>query len=76
MTNPPDDPEENLIRPKFGVIKGGGGSNRIERMANGSFMVFWRGEPVYENGRIKRFQEKTIARVFLERCDRAGKIIH
>jgi hypothetical protein len=75
MTNSPDDPEENLIRLKFGVISGGGG-NRIERMASGGFMVFWRGQPVYENGRIKRFQEEDRARVFLERCDTTGKIIH
>jgi hypothetical protein len=75
MTNSPDDPEGNLLRPKFGVISGGGG-NRIELMVRGGFMVFWRGQVVYENGRIKRFLDENIARVFLERCDRVGKIIH
>ena len=75
MTKSSDDPEGNLTRPKFGVISRGGG-NRIERLASGGFMVFWDGEPVYENGRINRFQEEDIARFFLEQCDRVGKIVH
>jgi hypothetical protein len=74
MTNAPDDPEGKLIRPSFGVMDGGG--NRIEPMASGGFMVFWRGKPVYANGRIKKFQAEDVARVFLARCDASGKIIH
>ena len=74
MTRPPDDPEGKLIRPRFGVMDGEG--NRIERMASGGFMVFWRGKPVYANGRIKKFEDEEIARAFLARCDASGKIIH
>jgi hypothetical protein len=74
MTDAPDDPGEKLLRPKFGVMDGAG--NRIERMARGSFMVFWRGKPAYENGRIKTFQAEDAARAFLARCDAAGKILH
>jgi hypothetical protein len=53
-----------------------GEGNRIERMASGGFMVFWRGKPVYANGRIKKFEDEEIARAFLARCDASGKIIH
>ena len=42
----------------------------------GEFMVFWNGQAVYENGRIKKFQTGSEARDFLARCDAAGKIIH
>ena len=74
MARLPDDPEGKLIRPKFGVMDGEG--NRIERMASGGFMVLWRGKPVYANGRIKKFEAEDLARAFLARCDKVGKIIH
>ena len=74
MTNSPEDPDGKLIRPRFGITDGEG--NRVERMASGGFMVFWRGNPVYANGRIKKFEDEQIARAFLARCDASGKIIH
>ena len=74
MTNPPSASEKRAIRPKFEVMEGG--NNHIERMASGGFMVFWHGKPVYEKGRIKRFETGSDALAFLARCDAAGKIIH
>jgi hypothetical protein len=51
-------------------------SNRVDRSANGTFLAFWRGQVVYENGRVKRFETENMAWEFLARCDSAGKIIH
>ena len=50
--------------------------NRVDRSANGTFLAFWRGRVVYENGRVKRFETESEAWEFLSRCDLAGKIIH
>jgi hypothetical protein len=66
--------DKKVLRPNFTVHQGTG--NQIEPMASGGFMVTWRGAVVYENGRIRRFQAEDAARVFLSRCDAAGKIIH
>ena len=50
--------------------------NRVDRSANGGFIAFWRGQVVYENGRVKKFETEHDAREYLTRCDAAGKIIH
>jgi hypothetical protein len=50
--------------------------NRVDRSANGSYLAFWHGRVVFENGRVKRFETKPEAWEFLARCDLAGKIIH
>ena len=72
MAAPEDD--KKVVRANFTVHHGAG--NQIEPMASGGFMVTWRGAPVYENGRIKRFITEEAARAFLARCDAVGKIIH
>ena len=51
-------------------------SNNVDRSANGTFLAFWRGQMVYEKGRVKRFETESEAWEFLSRCDAAGKIIH
>ena len=70
MTDSSDDASP---RSKFTVLEGGG--NQVERMANGNFMVFWQGKPVYQNERVRRFVTADDAFAFLTRCDEAGKII-
>ena len=50
--------------------------NRVDRSANGTFLAFWRGRVVYENGRVKRFKTESEAWEFLSQCDLSGKIIH
>ena len=50
--------------------------NKVDRSANGTFLTFWRGRVMYENGRVKRFETESEAWEFLSRCDLAGKIIH
>jgi hypothetical protein len=50
--------------------------NRVDRSANGTFLAFWRGRVVYENGRVKRFETESEAWEFLSQCDLVGKIIH
>ena len=70
-----DDSRTNPARSKLSVTDKGG-SHQIERSTTGEFMVFWNGQAVYENGRIKKFQTGSEARDFLARCDAAGKIIH
>jgi hypothetical protein len=51
-------------------------NNRVDRSANGEFIAFWRGQVVYANGRVKKFETESDARQYLTRCDAAGKIIH
>ena len=51
-------------------------SNRVDRSANGTFLAFWRGRVVYENGRVKHFETEGGAWEYLARCDLAEKIIH
>jgi hypothetical protein len=51
-------------------------SNSVDRSANGTFLAFWRGQIIYVNGRVKRFETESEAWKFLARCDLAGKIIH
>jgi hypothetical protein len=48
--------------------------NRVDRSANGTFLAFWRGRVVYENGRVKRFETESEAWEFLSQCDLAGNI--
>jgi hypothetical protein len=50
--------------------------HKVEKMVDGSFMAYWNGLVVYENGRIKRFTTSDDALAFLARCDAAGRIIH
>jgi hypothetical protein len=40
------------------------------------FSLFWRGQVVYEKGRVKRFGTEHEAWEYLARCDLAGKIMH
>jgi hypothetical protein len=49
--------------------------NTVERSVSGGFTAMWRGRTVYENGRVKKFETEEIARLYLIRCDEAGKII-
>jgi hypothetical protein len=49
--------------------------NAVERSVSGGFTATWRGRTVYENGRVKKFETEDIARLYLIRCDEAGKII-
>jgi hypothetical protein len=74
MTDSPDDPAKKVIRAKFEIRQGS--SNQIEKTASGEFICIWHGQPVYENGRVKRFQTEDSARAFLARCDAAGEIVH
>jgi hypothetical protein len=50
--------------------------NRVDPSHDGKFHAFWRGQVVFENGRVKRFETESEAWEFLARCDMAGKIIH
>jgi hypothetical protein len=50
--------------------------NRVDRSADGTFLAFWQGHVVYQNGRVKRFETEDKAWEFLARCDLEGKIIH
>ena len=70
-----DNSRTNPARSKLSVTDKGG-NHQIERSTTSEFMVFWNGQAVYENGRIKKFQTGSEARDFLARCDAAGKIIH
>jgi hypothetical protein len=54
----------------------GEGRNLVERSASGGFNAIWRGQVVYENGRVKKFEKEGDARTYLDRCDTAGRIIH
>ena len=51
-------------------------NNRVDRSANGGFIAIWRGQVVYENGRVKKFATERDAGNYLTRCDAAGEIIH
>ena len=75
MTDELDDLGTDRTRSKLSVPEKGEG-HQIERSTTGEFMVFWNGQAVYENGRIRKFQNRNEARDFLARCDAAGKIIH
>jgi hypothetical protein len=49
--------------------------NSVERSVSGGFTAVWHGQTVYEKGRVKKFETEEIARLYLNRCDEAGKII-
>lgn len=49
--------------------------NAVQRSVSGGFTAVWHGQTVYEKGRVKKFETEDIARVYLLRCDEAGKII-
>ena len=51
-------------------------NNRVDRSADDTFLAFWHGQVVYQNGRVKRFETEHDAWEFLARCDLEGKIIH
>jgi hypothetical protein len=50
--------------------------HRVDRSADSTFLAFWRGQIVYEDGRVKHFETEREAWDYLARCDVAGKIIH
>ena len=50
--------------------------NRVDRAHDGKFHAFWRGDVVYANGRVKRFETQQEAWEFLALCDSLGKIAH
>ena len=52
-----------------------GSANRVDPSGM-SFLAFWRGRIVYENGRVKRFETENEAYEFLARCNSAGRFIH
>jgi len=51
-------------------------SNSVDRSSDDTFLAFWHGRVVYQNGRVKRFKSEDEAWEFLARCDTEGKIIH
>ena len=51
-------------------------NNRVDAATNGKFHGFWYGLTVFENSRVKRFENEHEAWEFLARCDVAGKVIH
>jgi hypothetical protein len=51
-------------------------NSRVERSPHGGFVALWRGQMVYENGRVKKFEAEQDARAYLDRCDAAGRIVH
>jgi hypothetical protein len=44
-------------------------NTRVERSPSGGFFALWRGQVVYENGRVKKFEAEKDARGYLDRCD-------
>jgi hypothetical protein len=50
--------------------------HRIEQSPSGRFIAFWRNQAIYQKGRVGKFPTEEAARLFLARCDAAGKIIH
>ena len=50
-------------------------SNRVDRSADGKFHAFWRGQVVYQSGRIKEFETERDAREYLARCDAVDRIL-
>ena len=67
-----DEPPKAPI--KFNVTENT--THKVEKMVDGRFMAYWNGRPVYEYGRIKRFNTSEDALAFLKLCDTAGKIVH
>jgi hypothetical protein len=51
-------------------------NSRVERSPSGGFVALWRGQVVYENGRVKKFEAENDARAHIDRCEAAGKIVH
>ncbi len=49
--------------------------NVVERSVSGGFTAVWHGQTVYEKGRVKKFETEEIARLYLVRCDEAGRIV-
>jgi hypothetical protein len=49
--------------------------NAVERSVSGGFTAVWHGQTVYEKGRVKKFETEEIARLYLARCDEAGRIL-
>jgi hypothetical protein len=49
--------------------------NAVERSVSGGFTAVWHGQTVYEKGRVKKFETEEVARLYLVRCDEAGRII-
>jgi hypothetical protein len=50
-------------------------SNRVDRSANGRFHVFWRGQLVYVNGKVREFETERGAAEYLNRCDASGRAL-
>jgi hypothetical protein len=49
-------------------------TNRVELDFDGKFVAFWRGQVVYESGRVKvkKFETERDAWQYLTHCDTAG----
>ena len=72
------DKQKNIEPPIMRVVTTDeikGSANRVDRSGM-SFLAFWHGRIVYENGRVKRLKTENEAYEFLARCDSAGRIIH
>jgi hypothetical protein len=52
-------------------------SNQVRSVPslNKKYYVLWRGETVYENGRIKEFESEADAWNYLAQCDATGRLI-
>ena len=50
--------------------------SRVDRLANGTFSAFWRGQIVYDKGRVKHFETEREAWDYLATCDEAGKVVY
>jgi hypothetical protein len=50
--------------------------HQVERSASGGYIAFWENKAIYEKGHMRKFPTAEAARLFLARCDTAGKIIH
>ena len=50
--------------------------NKVDRSAGGAFCAFWRGQVMYEKGRVKHFETERESWEYLAHCDAEGKIIH
>jgi hypothetical protein len=48
--------------------------SRVDRSANGTFHAFWRGQVVYENGKVREFDTERDALGHFERCNAAGMV--
>jgi hypothetical protein len=50
-------------------------NRRVDRSAIGKFHVFWRGQLVCVNGKVREFETERDASEYLNRCDAAGRVL-